>query len=97
MNKLREDERNRACAQRVADAGLAAKWSARNAYDTLTEIVAAAKPAVHFAFPPYRVNVFTTGLACVTNANGFNCLTFPSGATLTSPEVAEAICTAWNR
>lgn len=55
-------------------------------------------PALHFALPPYRAEVFPSGAACVMNRNGVNCLTFPDrpGAVLTTPEHAQAIADQWN-
>lgn len=57
-------------------------------------------PAKHFAFPPYRAELFNekSGWAGVMNRQGFNCLTFPDkpGATITDFKTAEQIATQWN-
>ena len=57
-----------------------------------------AKPAKWFAFPPYHVESFPSGCACVCNKNGLNVLTFTDspGAVLTTLEDAIKIAAAWN-
>lgn len=60
-----------------------------------------AKPAKHFATPPYRAELFSeiSGWAGVVNARGINCLTFPDkpGATVTTFGQAQQIADEWNR
>lgn len=55
-------------------------------------------PTPGFDAPPYHVEAFPTGWACVCNRNGFNCLSSPAkpGAKFTTPEHAKAICNLWN-
>jgi hypothetical protein len=59
-----------------------------------------ARPAQHFALPPYRAELFSerSGWAGVMNRNGFNCLTFPDkpGAVVTDYETAKRIADDWN-
>ncbi|WP_341918671.1 hypothetical protein [Polaromonas sp. YR568] len=59
-----------------------------------------AKPAEHFANPPYRAELFSdkTGWAGVMNAQVVNCLTFTDkpGAVVTSMAEAERIAAEWN-
>lgn len=56
-------------------------------------------PAPEFAIPPYvAVEYVPGGWAGVENAQGFNCLSFPSkpGAKFTTFERALEICHRWN-
>jgi hypothetical protein len=59
-----------------------------------------AKPAEHFARPPYRAELLSerSGWAGVMNRDGFNCLTFPDkpGAVVTTFEDAQKIAEEWN-
>lgn len=62
--------------------------------------VESARPAKHFAIPPYRAELFNekTGWAGVMNKNGFNCLTFEDnpGAVISDYESCKAIAERWN-
>ena len=59
-----------------------------------------AMPNKHFANPPYRAELFyeKSGWSGVMNAQGVNCLTFPSkpGAVVTDYESAKKIAEVWN-
>lgn len=59
-----------------------------------------ARPAQHFAHPPYRAELFNpkTGWAGVMNRDGINVLTFASkpGAVVTDYASAVEIAKAWN-
>jgi len=60
-----------------------------------------AVPAKHFAFPPYRAELFNkeSGWSGVMNRNGLNVLTFTDmpGCVITSFEHAEEIAARWNQ
>lgn len=64
------------------------------------EIIADAEPAKHFAFPPYRAELFNpeNGWSGVMNRAGFNCLYFRTspGTTITRLHIAQAIAERWN-
>lgn len=55
-------------------------------------------PTPGFGLPPYHVESFPGGWACVCNRDGFNCLSFPDkpGAKFTTLEEAARICAEWN-
>ena len=61
-------------------------------------VIGSAAPAIYFAVPPYAPETFKSGLACVLNANGINCLTFRDapGRVLTAPHIAHVIARQWN-
>jgi hypothetical protein len=63
------------------------------------EFVNDALPAKYFEKPPYHVETFSTGLSCVCNSTGFNCLTFAShhGIVLTRVNIAKMIAEKWNK